>query len=45
MPDIRREMPDVSLSKDEFKRCFRQRFYDPAFAPLQEEIERLADAA
>jgi hypothetical protein len=45
MPDIRREMPDVSLSKDEFKRRFRQRFYDPAFAPLQEEIERLADAA
>ena len=45
MPNIRREMPDVSLTKDEFKRRFHQRFYDPAFAPLQEEIELLADAA
>jgi multimeric flavodoxin WrbA len=45
MPNIRREMPDVSLTKDEFKRRFRQRFYDPAFARLQEEIERLADVA
>jgi multimeric flavodoxin WrbA len=45
MPDIRREMPDVSLTKDEFKRRFGRRFYDPAFAPLQEEIERLADVA
>jgi hypothetical protein len=45
MPNIRRGMPDVSLTKDEFKRRFRQRFYDPAFAPLQEEIERLADVA
>ncbi len=45
MPNIRREMPDVSLTQDEFKRRFRQRFYDPAFAPLQEEIERLADVA
>ena len=45
MPDIRREMPDVSLTKDEFKRRFRQRFYDPAFVPLQDEIERLADVA
>jgi NADPH-dependent FMN reductase len=45
MPNIRRGMPDVSLTKDEFKRRFRQRFYDPAFAPLQEEIEHLADVA
>jgi multimeric flavodoxin WrbA len=45
MPDIRKEMPDVSLTKDEFKRRFRRRFYDPAFAQLQEEIERLADVA
>ena len=45
MPDVRREMPDVSLTKDEFKRRFRQRFYDPAFDPLQAEIERLAEVA
>jgi len=45
MPDVRREMPDVSLTKDEFKRRFRQRFYDPAFDALQADIERLAGVA
>jgi multimeric flavodoxin WrbA len=45
MSDIRKEMPDVSLTEDEFKRRFRQRFYDPAFAPLQTEIEHLAKVA
>jgi multimeric flavodoxin WrbA len=38
-------MPDASLSRDEFDRRFRRRFYDPAFAPLQREIEQLADVA
>jgi multimeric flavodoxin WrbA len=42
---IRKEMPDVSLSEDEFKRRFQGHFHDPAFAPLQAEIGRLAEVA
>jgi multimeric flavodoxin WrbA len=45
MVNIRKEMPDVQLTKEQFKERFRQRFADPAFAPLQAEIDRLADVA
>jgi hypothetical protein len=45
MTTIRREMPDPQLDKTEFKRRYRARFYDPAFAPMQAEIERLAEIA
>jgi multimeric flavodoxin WrbA len=38
-------MPDVSLTEEEFKRRFRRRFDDPAFGPLQAEIERIAEVA
>jgi multimeric flavodoxin WrbA len=45
MPSVRKEMPDVQLNKDEFKRRYRARFSDPGFAPMQAEIDRLADLA
>ena len=45
MTTIRREMPAPQLDKAEFKRRFRARFYDPAFASMQAEIDRLADIA
>ena len=45
MVNIRKEMPDVQLTKEQFIERFRQRFADPAFAPLQAEIDRLADVA
>jgi len=45
MFNIRKEMPDVQLTKEQFKHRFRQRFADPAFAPMREEIDRLADLA
>ncbi len=45
MVNIRKEMPDVQLTKEQFKQRFRQRFADPAFAPMQAEIDRLADIA
>src|SRR5437764_753155 len=45
MVTIRREMPDAALSKDEFKRRYRARFYDPAFDAMRAEIDRLADIA
>src|SRR5262249_43306157 len=44
-PLIRKEMPDVQLTPDEFKRRYRQRFCDPAFDALAAEIDRLADVA
>jgi len=44
-PRIRKEMPDVQLTREEFKRRYRQRFGDPAFDALAAEIDRLADVA
>jgi multimeric flavodoxin WrbA len=38
-------MPSVTLSKDEFARRFRNRFYDPAFAPHADKIDALVEAA
>jgi multimeric flavodoxin WrbA len=42
---VHREMPDVSLTKEEFKKRYWQRFYDPAFGALTSEIDRLAEVA
>jgi multimeric flavodoxin WrbA len=38
-------MPSPRLDEAEFKRRYRQHFYDPAFDTLAEEIERIADVA
>src|SRR5262249_43216341 len=43
MTTIRKEMPAPQLDKDEFKRRYRERFYDPAFDSMQIEIDRLAE--
>ena len=45
MVAIRRVMPDAALSKDEFIRRYRARFYDPAFDAMGSEIDRLANIA
>ena len=45
MPEIRKGMPDVQLTREEFARRFRQRFADPAFEPLKDNLERITDAA
>ena len=45
MPEIRKGMPDVQLTRQEFDRRLRERFADPAFAPLEGAIGRIADAA
>jgi multimeric flavodoxin WrbA len=42
---VRKEMPDVTLTKEEFKKRYWQRFYDPAFAALTQEIDRIAEVA
>ncbi len=43
--DVRKEMPGVELSKDEFRKRYSERFSDPVFAPLRAEINRILDAA
>jgi multimeric flavodoxin WrbA len=42
---VRKGMPSVALTKAEFTRRARERFVDPAFEPLQDEIARIIDAA
>jgi multimeric flavodoxin WrbA len=38
-------MPGVELDREEFRRRFLERFYDPAFEGLQPEIDKLVDKA
>ena len=45
MPDIRKGMPSVELSREMFAERMRARFRDPAFAPLAAEIERIIAVA
>jgi multimeric flavodoxin WrbA len=44
-PDIRKGMPPVKLSRDEFERRYRARFVDPVFRPLQRELDAIISAA
>ncbi len=43
--DVRKGMPSVQLTREEFIARFNVRFYDPLFAPLADEIAKMADAA
>jgi multimeric flavodoxin WrbA len=45
VPGIRKEMPPVKLSRDEFEKRYRSRFIDPVFAPLQRELDAVVAAA
>lgn len=44
-PTVRRGQGDTTLSRAEFSKRFRARFYDPAFDSLAAEIEKLESAA
>jgi hypothetical protein len=44
-PDIRKGMPTVKLSREEFGRRYRGRFADPVFRPLQRELDAIIEAA
>jgi multimeric flavodoxin WrbA len=44
-PKIRKGQGDVALSREEFARRLRERFYDPAFDRLPGELDRLVDTA
>lgn len=43
--NVRKGMPTVALDKQEFKKRFLAKFYDPAFEPLARELEQVADTA
>ncbi len=42
---VRKGMPSVQLTKARFAERLQERFYDPAFAPLQAELARIVDVA
>ncbi|HEY2874472.1 MAG TPA: flavodoxin family protein [Reyranella sp.] len=42
---VRKGMPSVTLTKALFAERLKERFYDPAFAPLEGEIDKIVDAA
>jgi hypothetical protein len=43
--DIRKEMPPVKLSREEFETRYRERFADPAYAGLKRELDAVTAAA
>ncbi|WP_065750094.1 flavodoxin family protein [Bradyrhizobium paxllaeri] len=44
-PDVRKGMPPVKLPREEFETRYRRRFVDPAFQPLQHELDAIVAAA
>jgi multimeric flavodoxin WrbA len=44
-PEIRKSMPPVKLSREDFEKRYRSRFVDPAFAPLKHELDAIVAAA
>jgi len=42
---VRKGMPSVQLTKEEFTKRIRDRFYDPAFEKLEREIEEIIEKA
>jgi multimeric flavodoxin WrbA len=44
-PDVRKGMPSVQLTREEFVARFKGRFYDPIFEQLMPELAKIADAA
>jgi multimeric flavodoxin WrbA len=44
-PRVVKGMPSVELSREEFERRFRERFYDPGFETLERELAALVEQA
>ena len=42
---VRKQMPDVALTRETFARRMREHFRDPGFEPLAAEVDRIIDAA
>jgi multimeric flavodoxin WrbA len=45
MAEVRTGQGDVKLSREEFERRIRERFYDPAFEAVSGELDRVVDVA
>jgi multimeric flavodoxin WrbA len=45
IPEVRKGQGDVKLSRDEFERRLRERFYDPAFDAVATELQKIVDVA
>jgi multimeric flavodoxin WrbA len=45
VPVVRKGQGGVHLSREEFERRLRERFYDPAFDSVRAEIDRIVDVA
>src|SRR5262249_38618041 len=43
--DVRKGMPDVELSREEFSKRLRERFYDPEFDAAAPDVERVIEVA
>jgi hypothetical protein len=43
--DVRKGMPPVKLSREEFEKRYRNRFIDPVFKPLTRELDAIVKAA
>jgi multimeric flavodoxin WrbA len=43
--DIRKEMPDVALTREQFSQRMQQQFSDPAFDSVRGDVERIIEAA
>jgi multimeric flavodoxin WrbA len=43
--NVRKGMPSVQLDKQEFKKRFLAKFYDPEFEKLKPELDKIADTA
>jgi len=44
-PSVRKGTPSVQLAKEEFSKRARERFYDPSFATVTPELEKIIDVA
>jgi multimeric flavodoxin WrbA len=45
MPDVRKGQTDVKLSREDFERRIKERFYDPAFDTVSQQIDEIVDVA
>lgn len=45
MPTVRKGQTDVALSREEFERRIRERFYDPAFDRVASEVDAIVQVA
>lgn len=44
-PDVRKGQPSVTLSREEFERRLRERFYGPAFDAVSSQIDAIVEVA